>query len=288
MRLTWQLSTCTAQLQDFKLHATSFQLETSLWAWAGNKSSSLHANEMSKSWWISSFHIRLYMRFLLIKTEKSLLLGFQILLVKIHLNRAQCLWDANSTEKAVTHDGGMLKNSAFLQLARTQSGNVQKAIADGETLWTLSWRTTHSPSPWSCSAAMVRYGAPGAMENSPSPFKESRPCWFQNLLHSTPVSWWSLWISNVPKLNASPVTFHPKELQALFWDTTPPIPAESCLSHVCAAKGNSLRHRAQVKVAGSHLCCLELNLSVLNLSKSELHESTTELESELSAKQHQQ
>lgn len=132
MRLTWQLSTCTAQLQDFKLHATSFQLETSLWAWAGNKSSSLHANEMSKSWWISSFHIRLYMHFLLIKTEKSLLLGFQTLLVKIRLNSAQCLWDANRTEKAATCDGGLLKNSAFLQLARTQSGNVHKAIADVE------------------------------------------------------------------------------------------------------------------------------------------------------------
>lgn len=74
------------------------------------------------------------MRFLLIKTEKSLLLGFQILLVKIHLNRAQCLWGANRTRKAVTRDGGLLKNSAFLQLARTQSGNVQKAIADVEKL----------------------------------------------------------------------------------------------------------------------------------------------------------
>lgn len=52
--------------------------------------------------------------FLLIKTEKSLLLGFQILLVKIHLNGAQCLWGAHRTEKAVTHGGGLLKNSAFL------------------------------------------------------------------------------------------------------------------------------------------------------------------------------
>lgn len=72
------------------------------------------------------------MHFLLIKTEKSLLLGFQILLVKIHLNRAQCLWDADRTEKAVTRDGGLLKNSALLQLATTQSGNVQKDIAGGE------------------------------------------------------------------------------------------------------------------------------------------------------------
>lgn len=72
------------------------------------------------------------MHFLLIKTEKSLLLGFQILLVKIHLNRAQCLWDANRTEKAVTCDAELLKNSAFLQLARTQSCNVQKDCADGE------------------------------------------------------------------------------------------------------------------------------------------------------------
>lgn len=120
----------------------------------------------------------------------------------------------------------------------------------------------------------------------PVPSKSPGPV--DSRIYSTPVSWWCLWISSNPKLNASPVTFHPKELQALFWDTTPPIPPESCLSHVCAAKGNSLRHQAQVEVAGSHLCCLELNLSVLNLSRSELHGLTTELESELSAKQHQQ
>lgn len=72
------------------------------------------------------------MHFLLIKTEKSLLLSFQFLLVKVHLNRAQCLWDANRTEKAVTRDGGLLKNSAFLHLARTQPGNVQKNPADVE------------------------------------------------------------------------------------------------------------------------------------------------------------
>lgn len=69
---------------------------------------------------------------------------------------------------------------------------------------------------------------------------------------STPhVSLWSLWMSGDPKLSLnlnqtetqpSPVTFHPKELQELFWDTPPtPIPPESCLSHVCAAETASDR-----------------------------------------------
>lgn len=70
---------------------------------------------------------------------------------------------------------------------------------------------------------------------------ESRLYWFQNLPQ---VSLWSLWMSGDPKLNfnlnqtqPSPVTFHPKELQELFWDTpSTPIPPESCLSHVCAAE----------------------------------------------------
>lgn len=50
----------------------------------------------------------------MIKTQKSLLIGFQILLAKVHLSTAQCLWDMNRREKALTHYDGLLKNSAFL------------------------------------------------------------------------------------------------------------------------------------------------------------------------------
>lgn len=55
------------------------------------------------------------------KTQKSLLIVFQILLAEIHLDRAQRLWDTNRTEKALTQYDGLLKISALFQLARTQS-----------------------------------------------------------------------------------------------------------------------------------------------------------------------
>lgn len=93
---------------------------------------------------------------MLIKTQKSLLIGFQILLAKIHLNRAQCLWDTNRTEKAPTHYDGLLKTSAFLQLARTQAGNVQKAIADVEKPCGHFPRSPCTASPPLVSAAVPR------------------------------------------------------------------------------------------------------------------------------------
>lgn len=93
---------------------------------------------------------------MLIKTQKSLLIGFQILLAKIHLYRAQRLWDTNGTEKALTHYDGLLKNAAFLQLARTQPGNVQKAIADIEEPCGHFSRSPCTASPPLVSAAVPR------------------------------------------------------------------------------------------------------------------------------------
>lgn len=89
---------------------------------------------------------------------------------------------------AVTGDGGMLKNSAFLQLARTQSGNVQKTIADvekpcghfpGEPL------TAPVPGavlqPWSDMRPLEPWKILPVPSKSPGPV-DSR-------IYSTPVSW---------------------------------------------------------------------------------------------------
>lgn len=222
------------------------------------------------------------MHFLLIKTEKSLLSGFHILLVKIHLNRAQCLWDAKRTEKAVTRDSGLLRNSAFLQLARTHSGNVQKAVADVEKpCGHFPRRPCTAPVPGAVLQPWSDVGPLEPWKIIPLPSKSLTG----SRSHSTRLFVEPL--NGDPKLNSSQGTFHPKELQPLFWDTTPtPIPPESCLGRVCAAKGNSLRHQAQVEAAGSQLCSLELTFCVLDLSRSELHGLTTELKSDLTAKQH--
>lgn len=131
----------------------------------------------------------------------------------------------------------ILLSSSWPELSQAM---CRKLLLMWRNPWTLSWKTMHSPSPWSCSAAMLRYGAPGDTENSPPPFRvqallipESTPRRFVKPLNE----WWPQLNFNLNQTQPSPVTFHPKELQELFWDTpSTPIPPESCLSHVCAAE----------------------------------------------------
>lgn len=126
---------------------------------------------------------------MLIKTRKSLLIGFQVLLAQIHLHRAQSLWDMNRTEKALTHYDRLLKIPAFLQLARTQPSNVQKAIAV-ETCGHFL-RNSCIANPPLVSAALPRavlqpwsdMRPTGDGRNIPTQFKEFRPFSYWKLFY---------------------------------------------------------------------------------------------------------
>lgn len=148
-----------------------------------------------------------------------------------------------------------------------------------ETLWALSWKPTsglHS-SPHSCSATMVRYRGPGARGNSPTHFKEFR------LLILEATSCLFVKPLNEQRSQTQCLTSNFPPSIILGYNAKQAIPPESCLGHVCAAKGNSLRHLKQVEPAGSRLFCLYFTFSVPNFSRNELERSKAELESELSA-----